>query len=179
MNKNIISISRFALDGYKFIMQDNNCTIRKGEIFYGNVLLENGLYVLDLNNYKSIYNINTERIVSNVDNQTYFWHCRLGHINEKCISKLHTNGLLDSFDMRSYETCESCLLGKMTKKPFSNVGERSSDLLELIHTDVCGPMSMEARGGYRYFITFTDDYSRYGFIYLMRQKSDSFESHLI
>ena len=60
--------------------------------------------------------------------------------------------------MRSYETCESCLLGKMTKKPFSNVGERSNELLELVHTDVCVPMSMGARGGYRYFITFTDDY---------------------
>jgi len=82
---------------------------------------------------------------------------------------------LDSFDFESFETCESCLMGKMTKTPFSKRGERVNDLLELIHTDVCGPMRKEARGGFLYFITFTDDFSRYGHVYLMRHKSESFE----
>ena len=63
----------------------------------------------------------------------------------------------------------------MTKKHFSKVCERVNDLLELIHTNVCGPMSTPARGGFRYFITFTDDFSRYGYIYLMKHKSESFE----
>ena len=53
--------------------------------------------------------------------------------------------------------------------------ERASDLLELIHTDVCGPMSSTARGGFQYFITFNDDLSRYGYVYLMRYKSETFE----
>ena len=89
--------------------------------------------------------------------------------------KLHKDGLLSSFDFESYDTCESCLLGKMTKAPFTSVGEREKDLLELIHTDVCGPMSTVARDGFKYFITFTDDLSRYGYVYLMRHKSESFE----
>jgi hypothetical protein len=50
-----------------------------------------------------------------------------------------------------------------------------SDLLGLVHTDVCEPMSSIARGGFQYFITFTDDFSKYGHIYLMRHKSKSFE----
>ena len=52
---------------------------------------------------------------------------------------------------------------------------QSLDLLELIHTDVCGPMSSTARGGFQYFITFTDDLSRYGYVYLMKHKSETFE----
>ena len=48
-------------------------------------------------------------------------------------------------------------------------------MLELVHTDVCGPMSTQEKGGYEYFITFTDDYSRYGYVYLMRRKSKAFE----
>ena len=64
---------------------------------------------------------------------------------------------------------------KMTKTPFSGTMERATDLLEIIHTDVCGPMSVDARGGYRYFRTFTDDLSRYGYIYLMKHKSETFE----
>ena len=62
----------------------------------------------------------------------------------------------------------------MTKTPFSGTMERATDLLEIIHTDVCDPMSVKARGKYRYFLTFTDDLSRYGYIYL-KHKSETFE----
>ena len=53
--------------------------------------------------------------------------------------------------------------------------KRANDLLEIRHTDVCGQMSVEARGGYCYFRTFTNDLSRYGYIYLMKHKSETFE----
>src|SRR3954471_19446353 len=91
------------------------------------------------------------------------------------MKKLHGDGLLTSFDFESYETCQACLLGKMTKSPFSGLPERAADLLELIHTDVCGPVSTIARGGYHYFITFTDDFSIDGYVYLMKHKSETFE----
>ena len=71
--------------------------------------------------------------------------------------------------------CESYLEGKMTKRPFKAKGYRATRPLELVHTDVCSPMRVQARGGYEYFVTFTDDYSRYGFVYLMRQKSETFD----
>ena len=60
-------------------------------------------------------------------------------------------------------------------RPFKAKGYRAKEVLDLVHTDLCGPMSTSARGGYEYFITFTDDYSRYGYIYLMRHKSEAFE----
>ena len=63
----------------------------------------------------------------------------------------------------------------MTKQHFNAKGRRAQKLLELVHTDVCGPMSTQAKGGYEHFITFTDDYSRYGYVYLMWQKSEAFK----
>ena len=63
----------------------------------------------------------------------------------------------------------------MTKRPFNAKGYKVKDLLELVHSDVCGPMSIQARGGYEYFITFTDDYPRFGYVYLMKRKSEPFE----
>ena len=63
----------------------------------------------------------------------------------------------------------------MTKTSFSGTMERANDLLEIIHTDVCDPMCVEARGGYHYFLTFTDDLCRYGYINLMKYKSETFE----
>ncbi|KAL0411372.1 UNVERIFIED_CONTAM: hypothetical protein Slati_3726900 [Sesamum latifolium] len=66
------------------------------------------------------------------------------------------------------------LVGKMTKKPFVGQSAIANGLLDLVHTDVCGPLSIPARGGFSYFITFTDDHSRYGYVYLMRYKSEAF-----
>ena len=71
--------------------------------------------------------------------------------------------------------CELCLQGKMTKRPFTAKGNYATKQLELVHIDVCGLMSIQARDGYEYFITFTDDYSGYGYVYLMRYKSETFE----
>ena len=55
----------------------------------------------------------------------------------------------------------------MSKSPFNKKGKRAKETLELIHSDVCGPMSTYARGGYLYFVTLIDEYSRYGYVYLM------------
>ncbi|KAL0283944.1 UNVERIFIED_CONTAM: hypothetical protein Sradi_7212900 [Sesamum radiatum] len=57
--------------------------------------------------------------------------------------------------------------GKMTKKPFVGQSAIAKGLLDLVHTDVCGPLNIPARGGFSYFITFTDDQSWYGYVYLM------------
>ena len=129
-------------------------------IFYGHAPNVRGLFILNLDSDTHIHNIETKRVRVNNDSAILLWHCRLGHIGVKRMKKLHADGLLESLD-----TCEPCLMGKMTKTPFSGTMERASDLLEIIHTDVCGPMSVEARGGYRYFLTFTDDLSRYGYVY--------------
>ncbi|KAL0434201.1 UNVERIFIED_CONTAM: hypothetical protein Slati_2754400 [Sesamum latifolium] len=62
----------------------------------------------------------------------------------------------------------------MTKKPFVGQSAIANGLLDLVHTDVCGPLNVPARGEFSYFITFTDDHSRYGYVYLMRYKSEAF-----
>ena len=74
-----------------------------------------------------------------------------------------------------FPICESCLEGEMTKRPFNAKGRRAQELLELVHSDVYGPMLIQARGGYEYFITFTNDYFRFDYVYLMKRKSATFE----
>ncbi|KAJ9547938.1 hypothetical protein OSB04_020481 [Centaurea solstitialis] len=134
----------------------------------------NGLYTVNLqDNSSEIYHISKRS--KDIEDQTYLWHCRLGHINKKRVELLLKGGFLGTFNYKPFDNCESCLSGKMTKQPFNKENERATDLLEIIHTDVCGPFSHVAREGYRYFITFTDDFSRYGYVYLMRHKFESFE----
>ena len=77
--------------------------------------------------------------------------------------------------MEALPVYESCLEGKMTKRPFAAKGNRSKEVLELVHSNLCGPMNIQVRGGFEYFITLINDYSRYEYIYLMRRKSECFE----
>jgi hypothetical protein len=122
-----------------------------------------------------INSVDVKRCKHGDDNATNIWHCHLGHIGVKHMNELHKDGLLDSLDFDSFDTYKPCLLGKMTRTPFTGAVERASDLLGLIHTDVRGPMSVATRNGYLYFVTFTDDLSRCGYIYLMKHKSETFE----
>ena len=94
--RNIISISCLDKKGFSFIIKDNCCSFGLNDLTYGVARLFNGLYVLDLD-YTPVYNMN-KRLKANDSNQTYLWHCRLGHINENRISKLHKDGFLDKFD---------------------------------------------------------------------------------
>ena len=142
--------------------------------FYGHTPNENGLLDFDRGD-TYIYNIEAKRCKVDNDSATYLWHYRLGHIGVKRMKKLHKDGLLESLGYESFDACEPCLLGKITKTPFSRTKEQATDLLEIIHTDVCSPMSVEARDRYHYFLTFTDDLSRYEYIYLMKHKSETFE----
>ena len=107
---------------------------------------ENGLLDLDHSDTHN-HNIEAKRCKVNNDSATYLWHCRLGHIGVKRMKKLHADGILESLDYESLDACEPCLMGKMTKTPFSGTMERATDLLEIIHTDVCGPMSTEHMAG--------------------------------
>ena len=75
------------------------------------------------------------------------------------------SGHLSPLDVTALPVCESCLEYKMTMRPFKAKGYRAKEVLELVHTHLYGPISTSARGGYEYFVTFIDDYSRYRYIY--------------
>ena len=71
--------------------------------------------------------------------------------------------------------CEGCVLGKHHRLSFpKGVAWRAKKQLELVHTDVCGPMQTPSHAQNRYFILFIDDYTRMTWVYFMRQKSEVF-----
>lgn len=98
------------------------------------------------------------------DSLTMSWHLRLGHINKVRINALARDDLLPNIDKLQYPVCEPCLSEKMVKKSFSKRA-RSSQLLDIIHCNTCGPLNVYMRTGYEHFVTFIDDYNRYGYLY--------------
>ncbi|GJQ94392.1 putative retrotransposon protein [Tanacetum coccineum] len=179
ITRGVVSVSRLVDNGFVQCFTDYGISISKNNVLYFNVVARNGIYEIDMHdlvpNVNSIYNVSNKRVKRNLDS-TYLWHCRLAHINKKRIKQLQQDGLLKSTDDESFDKCESCLSGKMTKKPFLHSNERAKDLLGIIHTDVCGPLRHVSRQGASYFITFTDDYSRYGYVYLLKHKHEVFET---
>ena len=71
--------------------------------------------------------------------------------------------------------CKGCALGKNTKKSFPISNSRSKGILDLIHSDICGPMSSPSLSGCLYYVLFIDDYSRQSWIYFLKAKSETFD----
>ncbi|GJR05379.1 retrotransposon protein, putative, ty1-copia subclass [Tanacetum coccineum] len=164
----------------------NNChyapsitRVSKNNLVYFMVVPPDGIFEIDMacsnTNDSSMYAISNKRAKINLDT-SLLWHCRLGHISKKRIEKLQHDGLLSSIDVESLGKCVSCLSGKMARKPYSHQVERAKDILGLIHNDVCGPFRIVSRQGASYFVTFTNDFSRYGYVYLLKHKHEVFET---
>jgi len=149
------------------------------DLFYnGNLFshatLKGDFIVLDLDNtydntsiaYVSYFDFNSESIK---------WHARLGHMGQDRMGRLAKEGLLDRLTRVKLPRCEPCLAGKATIKPFSKAMRDWSSPLELIHSDICGPMNVKARHGDIYFITLIDDYSRYGYVYLLSHRYEALD----
>nr|GEU79192.1 hypothetical protein [Tanacetum cinerariifolium] len=158
---------------------DYGILVSKNDVLYFNAIPCNGIYEIDMHNLvpnvNSICNVSNKRAKHNLDS-TYLWHYRLAHISKERIENLQHDGLLKSTDDESFDQCVSSLSGKMTRKPFPHRTERVIDLLGIIHTDICGLHKHVSRQDASYFITFTDDYSRYGYVYLLKHKHEVFET---
>jgi hypothetical protein len=129
LSMNNISGSCLLRDGYSFKTENNGCSIWMNNIFYGHAPLLNGLFLLNLDRSNThIHNIDAKRCKVTNDSTTFLWHCCLGNIGVKCMKKLHADGLFESLDFESLDTCVPCLMGKMTKTLFSGTMEWASDL---------------------------------------------------
>ncbi|MCO5601449.1 hypothetical protein L7F22_055572 [Adiantum nelumboides] len=109
---------------------------------------------------------------------TLMWHYRLGHINGHTLQRMAKHGLCSGLppNLSSIDLCEGCIMGKASHKPFHRSQSRSSQLNQLVHSDLCGPMESASITGSLYFLTFIDDFSRYTTLYFLKQKSQGITS---
>ncbi|GKB44368.1 retrotransposon protein, putative, ty1-copia subclass [Tanacetum coccineum] len=177
ITKGDVSLSHLVDNGYMHTFMNYGISVMKDDVFYFNAIPRDGIYEIDKKNLypnvNSIYNVSNKRAKRVLD-YIYFWHCCLGHINKKHIEKLQRDRILQPTDDESFDKCKSCISRKMTRKPFTHQVERAKELLGLIHTDVYSPFRTVSREGASYFITFIDNFSHYGYVYLMKHKHESF-----
>ena len=77
---------------------------------------------------------------------------------------------LPKFSTEHSEVCRGCVLGKYTKTAFTSSDSKSTVILDLIHSDLCGPMSVVSLRGFEYYVTFINDHSRKTWIYFLKSK---------
>ncbi|GKB75979.1 zinc finger, CCHC-type containing protein, partial [Tanacetum coccineum] len=101
------------------------------------------------------------------------WHARLGYVHFKRMQNMFKDGLISAFDMNT-EKRKTCMLTKITKKPFQNV-KRETEVLELIHSDLCDLHATPSLGNKKYFVTFIDNASRFCYVYLLHTKDEALD----
>ena len=175
MTANLLSANRLTANGFTLIFRKGRCDITRN----GNVIamaeLRSGLYYL--NSPNQVYTAVKKE--EHNENCIHSWHRKFGHRDPEAIRKWCSKGLMDGIkvvDCGIVQTCEVCLEGNFSRLPFPKCSEsKSTAPIQLIHTDVCGPMRTGSVSGNRYFITFIDDYSKYCFVYFLQHKSGVFE----
>ncbi|GKE22807.1 retrotransposon protein, putative, ty1-copia subclass, partial [Tanacetum coccineum] len=180
ITRGVISVSILSKAGFVNRFEDDNSIfVLKNNVIYFNAVPRDEICEIVMSssntNECSMYNVTNKRAKHNLDS-ALLWHCHLGHINKERLEKLQHDGLLNLTNIKFFEKCAACMSGKMARKPFSHQVERAKDILGLIHTDVCGLFRIMSRQGANYFVTFIDEFSRYGYVYLLKHKHEVFEN---
>ena len=103
------------------------------------------------------------------------WHRRFAHVHYRALplaSKVVEG--LPKIQEKHEGVCKGCAKGNNTKKTFSSSESKGNGILEVIHSDVCGPMSSSSLSGYVYYVSFIDDFSRKTWIYFLKSKDEVF-----
>jgi len=102
-----------------------------------------------------------QALVHDMTSSSELWHIRLGHIHYKVLLNLQNMVCgMPSISLSKNEICKGYMLGKNIKKAFPSSDNRAQGILDLVHSDVCGPMSSPSLSGCLYYVIFIDDYSR-------------------
>lgn len=167
---NLLSVYKICLSGHTVSFDKNGCTIKDAS---GNIVThckqKNGVYPLKVNEMCLIAK-------NKIDDIT--WHRRLGHVSydtmlimKKKIPCMEFSGNSE----QQIKNCEVCARAKIRRLPFKPSETRPTEILQLLHNDVMGPMETRSIGHAKYLLTIIDDYSRYVFVFFLKKKSEVIE----
>jgi hypothetical protein len=182
---NFIFVSKMEDAGVKTIFEKGTCRMVRGSmvlmkgVWFGTLYKILGITISDRCNSSIVPDIGVEeeRTPTVSGEKVMLWHQRLGHIGEKGLRLLHSKGMVEGMSNYSldFDFCEHCLYGKQNRVRFPSSATREEGILQLVHSDVFGPMSDPSLGKSVYYVSFIYDFSRKTWIYFLRKKSEVFD----
>jgi hypothetical protein len=174
MKNNLILVSKLISEGFKVEFDKDGCKVNDARgVVVPQARRDKNLYFLNVNVLKDM-----AHVANSLEESAMLWHEKLGHLNMASLKEL--DAMVDGMNLKEvplHHICERCVKGKHQRTSFpKDRATRASQLLEIVHTDVCGPMKTTSHGGARYFLTFIDDFSRKTHVYLLKAKEKRLKS---
>jgi hypothetical protein len=185
LSRNLISILCLDDDGYDCQFGNRQCLILFDNKVVGLDFRQDKLYMLSMHeNVNVVYNdenivckdkvsssTNVSSKCKRCDDATSMklWHYRLGHISRGWIERLIKDDILIPLDFSNSDYCIDCVKEKYAKQVKKCEAKRSAGVLEIIHTNICDPFPVKSVNGFDSFITFTDNFSCYDYIYSIKE----------
>lgn len=175
LKNNLLSIGQLQEKGLTILFQYGKCKVFHPErgLIMNSKMSSNRMFILHAISQpiaSTCFNTITEDMVQ-------LWHCRYGHLSFKGLKTLQQKKMVDGLPhvKSPSRLCKDCLVGKQQRDSFPKKSTwRASQILQLVHADICGPIKPISNSKKRYLITFTDDFSRKTWIYFLIEKSEAF-----
>ena len=176
---NLLSTRVMNREGGRSVFEENSCHVERGGKVVAEGEIRDGLYCL-----KTL----SQACDPGTDSHTHtalaadmnLWHQRLAHVHVDGIRNMVRSGVVEGVNIDTTKhvgKCKGCVYGKSSRAPIPKLNaHRASGILDLVHTDVCGPFPEESLGGSLYFVSFIDDCSRYAWVYPIATKADVFST---
>ncbi|CDF77556.1 Retrovirus-related Gag-Pol polyprotein [Chondrus crispus] len=179
----LLSVSQIVSKGLQVSFEKDKCIVTAGPTVVATASQVGDLFILDVMNETFSAHVVTLQTL----------HERMAHVNVQGIASMIHNNVVSGINVRQSDViramnrksdnhslvCPACVFGKATRSviPKQRSSSRAQNCLDLVHSDVCGPLEVQSIGGSRYFITFVDDHSNWVVVYTMRNKSEAFAKY--
>ncbi|CDF37707.1 unnamed protein product [Chondrus crispus] len=166
----LLSVSQMVSKGLQVSFENEKCRVTAGSTVLATASQVGDLYILDvMNETFSAHEVSLQTL-----------HERMAHVNVQGIASMIHNNVVRGINSDNHSPiCPAFVFGKATRSviPKQRSSSRAQNCLDLVHSDVCGPLEVQSIGGLRYFITFVDDHSNWVVVYTMRNKSEAFAKY--
>ena len=167
LTKSLIFPGQLDDIGYHTVFGSQSWNIMKGSMIIAKGVKCGSLYPMHVSS------VNENVVAITELPSTSLWYCRLGHISRSGMENLTRFGYLPALPYLNFPFCEFCVYGKHAKSSHKSLDKKQLQPLELVHSDVCGPMRTRSLGGGLYFITFIDDATIKVWVYTMAGKDEA------
>jgi hypothetical protein len=191
LSRNLISVSCMDDDGFDCQFGNIQCLILFDNKVVALAFWQDKLYMLSMYENVNVVcndedvvckekgslstNVSTKRKRCDDATSAKLWHYHLGHISRGRIERLIKDDILTPLDFSNSDYCIDCIKEKYAKQVKKGETKWSAGVLKIIHMDICGPFPVKYVDGFDSFITFTDDFSRYDYIYLIKERSEALD----